>query len=610
MCLLKNKIAIKMSETVALVEFFGKQFNIPQYQRGYRWEEQEVRELLDDLWEFQKNSDKGEFYCLQPIVVQESKTNGNGFDVLDGQQRLTTLFIILSYLEDRIKEEGYSDNIYKLDYEIRKNCVEFLSKKKFTSINEENIDFFHISKAYSVVDAWFKDDKHRGAKSKLVPILMDKSDASNKNVRFIWYAVSPEINPIEVFIRLNVGKIPLTDAELIKALLLQSDKYPKEHLEIINKKLFEIGSEWDKIEYALQEEELWYFLNNNENSKPTHIEFIFDMIAEKANHKHNFFEKKPSKYATFLILSKYLNYLINEDERKDILKAVNKVWEEVTEYFEYFKEWYDNRELYHLIGYLIVYKNVTRVDIDTLISLSKENTKSAFLKHLKQEVAKIVTISKDKALLNLSYENDKEKIHQILLWHNVITTSKSDKEKARFPFNLYKQTKKKEKWSLEHIHAQNSEELKKLEDQKNWLKDHIRSFETMPDKNEKLTKDMQKLVKIDKFAESDFNEIKERVYKFINKFSKINEKEQDSIKNLCLVDAKTNSMLNNSIFDVKREIIKREEVKGRYIPICTRNVFLKTYTEYPTNNAYWTADDRECYYKSIENIYNEFINLK
>ena len=86
-----------MDQTVALIELFGKDFIIPHYQRGFRWEAQEVEELLDDLWNFEKTSNKGEFYCLQPIVLQQK--GENIFHVLDGQQRLTTLYLIVTFLE-------------------------------------------------------------------------------------------------------------------------------------------------------------------------------------------------------------------------------------------------------------------------------------------------------------------------------------------------------------------------------------------------------------------------------------------------------------------------------------------------------------------------------
>src|SRR5690606_28784307 len=118
-----------------------------------------------------------------------------------------------------------------------------------------------------------------------------------------------------------------------------------------------------------------------------------------------------------------------------------------------------------------------------------------FKKHLESEIGKLVLVNKkrkdsngneyDVELENLNYENedqqsnDRNEIHKILLSHNVYASLKSDKEKARFPFNLYKQTKRNEKWSLEHIHAQNSEYIIRKENQQTWLKDHIQSLKRM-----------------------------------------------------------------------------------------------------------------------------------
>jgi uncharacterized protein with ParB-like and HNH nuclease domain len=129
----------------AICELMGQTFTIPHYQRGYRWEDQEVTELLDDLWAFQELSEKGDFYCLQPIVLQQNK-NG-GYDVLDGQQRLTTLYLILVYLEKSIKEHGcYPQSLFSLNYTTRNECEKFLADKKFSSgdTDSSNIDFYHI----------------------------------------------------------------------------------------------------------------------------------------------------------------------------------------------------------------------------------------------------------------------------------------------------------------------------------------------------------------------------------------------------------------------------------------------------------------------------------
>ena len=610
-----------MEQTVALIDLFGKDFIIPHYQRGFRWEAQEVEELLDDLWNFEKTSNKGEFYCLQPIVLQQK--GKNIFHVLDGQQRLTTLYLIVTFLEEIRNDSGYNQPLFTLDYETRTDCRTFLEEKKFkASIDESNIDYFHICKAYETIKNWFASSKHAGAKMKLVPVLMDKNDKGNRNVRFIWYEAENNVNPIEIFIRLNVGKIPLTDAELTKALLLQSDKYDEKELKFIQRRLFELASEWDSIEYTLQNNEFWYFLCNQSNVKPTHIEFIFDLIADKLLNEKSYFEKKPIKHATFLILSEYLQDLI-ENEKLSRIKAVENIWEQVTEYFEYFREWFQNRTLYHYIGYLIAVKG--NQIIDSLIIQSKTLAKKQFIGFLEKEIGKIILVNKKRKdtdgneyqvkLENLNYENEDQKtndipeIHKILLVHNVQASLKSDKEKARFPFNLYKQTKRIEKWSLEHIHAQNSESIIKKENQVTWLNDHIQSLSNQNNSTfDKLISRMKTLKQMQEIEQELFENLVIDVYSAIKEATDFDESRLHNISNLCLVDANTNSKLNNSVFDVKREKIKERELAGHYIPVCTRNVFLKAYTSYPVNNAYWTDADREGYLANIRETYNYFVN--
>jgi uncharacterized protein with ParB-like and HNH nuclease domain len=69
-----------------------KNFIIPAYKRGYRWTKRQVEELLNDIRDFQKESEskpKEAFYCLQPLVVSEIES---GWVLIDGQQRLTTIY--------------------------------------------------------------------------------------------------------------------------------------------------------------------------------------------------------------------------------------------------------------------------------------------------------------------------------------------------------------------------------------------------------------------------------------------------------------------------------------------------------------------------------------
>lgn len=592
----------------AICELMGQTFTIPHYQRGYRWEDQEVTELLDDLWAFQKDKDSGDFYCLQPIVLQQNE-KGN-YDVLDGQQRLTTLYLLLVYLEERRKDDGYLQPLFSLNYSTREKCEEFLSAKTFSNneIDSSNIDFYHICKAYQCIDKWFKDEKHSGAKGKILNILLDKTEKGNRNVKVIHYEVENETNPIDVFIRLNVGKIPLTDAELTKALLLQSDKYPPKELDFNKMKLYNIANEWDFIETTLQERAFWYFLNDNSNAKSTHIEFIFDLLANKINTDKQYFKIKPKKYATFLIFSEYLQDLLDNGKLSRI-EAVEKIWSSVIEYFEYFKEWFQNRTLYHYVGLLIALKDNNI--IESIVQKAKEFSKSKFKEYLEREIA--IIIKNKKPIDKLAYEDengrksDYQDIIKVLLLHNIHTTLRSEKEKPRFPFELYKE----QNWSLEHIHARNSQSLTDTTKQKEWLSDHIKSLSNSNIEgsyNELISK-MEGMISQNEVDNTTFENIEEEVYELLEKNFEFGSDENiHLIKNLCLLDKATNSQLNNSVFDVKREIIKKRELTGYYIPVCTKNVFLKAYTAYPTTNVYWTKTDRDDYFKDIENTYNFFVN--
>ena len=141
-----NKISLK-----CIFDLLSYHFIIPSFQRGYRWTQQQVNDLLDDIWEFTQKDEKPkrEFYCLQPVVVAPEDA---GYSVIDGQQRLTTIYIILSVLND-IKKIITEEN-FTLEYKTRKDSEEFL-KNIDLSRKEENIDYYHICKAYETIVQWF-----------------------------------------------------------------------------------------------------------------------------------------------------------------------------------------------------------------------------------------------------------------------------------------------------------------------------------------------------------------------------------------------------------------------------------------------------------------------
>jgi hypothetical protein len=98
----------------------------------------------------------------------------------------------------------------------------------------------------------------------------------NEHIHIIWYEVSSDEDAVSLFTRLNIGRIPLTNAELVKALFLSRKNG------IDDKKQLEITTAWDIIEKELHNESLWFFISNEDPiCYPTRIELIFDLMANK-----------------------------------------------------------------------------------------------------------------------------------------------------------------------------------------------------------------------------------------------------------------------------------------------------------------------------------------
>ena len=337
-------------------QLLGKKFYIPSFQRGYRWGEKQVKDLLEDIWEFFNipKKDEGEFYCLQPIIVKKENTQ---YRLIDGQQRLTTIFLILSYLKLYMEDLGYKN--FNIEYETREKSQEFLETiKDIKNIDETNVDYYYMSKAFLIIKDWFEENPTR--KMNFFNTLTDCNIKDNKdlanNVRVIWYEISDSEDEIDVFTRINSGKIPLTNAELIKALFLNSKNFKNEEKNI---KQIEISKEWDEIEYTLQNNELWSFIAKNKNY-PTRIELIFDILSQ-SNSK--------DKYATYRYFA----------EQKNIINLWSENDNNVKKIFLSLKYWFENRKLYHLIGYLISQEIKT---IDKIYNTFKQNTKTDFIKLL------------------------------------------------------------------------------------------------------------------------------------------------------------------------------------------------------------------------------------
>lgn len=618
-------------------DLLQENFFVPRYQRGYRWGEQEITELLDDILQYYKATQNREnriskFYCLQPVVVKRRQwlVNVNdkkeGWELIDGQQRLTTILLILNYLEDIRKLLGGNLNIYTIDFETRENCKVFFENKTYkSSIDDSNVDYYHISQGYEYINQWFLKSTH---KLEILNTLLK----SEYNVSIIWYeAESTSLNnddsSIDLFTRLNDGKIPLTDAELIKALILQADLYPTIEERFAKQRLFEIATEWDSIEAKLQDEKMWLFVNDTSYNPSSKIEFIFKLLADKWNEfqkqslvKYDLIAGKPKHYE-FLVFSKYLankrsEHINNSLEEIDVMLPINGIWKEIKEMFSKFYEWYNDHNMFHYLGYLFAIEKNKDDLIRELINLKID--KKAFETNIKARIGTAIKImSKDKEtgvvkqLNQITYNEDNPEIIKILLLFNINTLIEHKKENARFPFHLFK---KEKITSIEHIHPQNPPSLDTNEERaKTWLNNHKLSLNSLKkERNDKSVIIDVLIIKIDdllrKFDKEAFKNIFSEIIEIYTDISNFKENELHTLYNLALVDKDTNSQLNNSFFDIKREILKVNKL-GRYIPFCTQRTFSKFYSNSPNDMIFWNTDDRVNYYNAIEKVYLSFTSL-
>ena len=237
-------------------------FWIPAYQRGFRWTPLQVTQLLDDIWEFILDSEEGSrqaFYCLQPLVIK-AKDDG-AYEVIDGQQRLTTIYILLTYLDKIASLLGKQR--FEIHFETRGEANEPFLANIDLDRADENIDFFHICNAYHAIETWFSD-RDQMHKLKLLQHLLN-DDEAGRNVKVIWFELAVSENPVNAFARLNVGKIPLTNDELIRALFLNRSNGTEVDATSLQLK---IAYEWDQLEKALQVDPFWFFLNNESGNSP------------------------------------------------------------------------------------------------------------------------------------------------------------------------------------------------------------------------------------------------------------------------------------------------------------------------------------------------------
>ena len=434
----------KPLDLVPISELISSDFNfyVPSYQRGYRWGADQVNQLIEDLEEFEKyhySSDKNKFYCLQPLVVKERCNQiieVNGLEVIDGQQRLTTILLLLQALHlrkrilegDAPSEVKACPNVYSIQYETREDSIAWLPelnkiiekdpsyKNKFVNAN---CDYFHFAEvfttAYNKMKDWDEDQ------------VSDFGKVLRKGTRFIWYYPTESAGTnTDIFDRLNAGKIGLNNAELIKALFVQNSNWSANDLAYVKT----LSLEWNSMENRLQNKELWGFIYRSRHpfAYDTHIEYLFDLLQKKED-----VHRDTTTYTFNRYLDSYRQMMnTNLAGQEGKAEWVRKKWTEVKELFDTLNEWYNYKPVYHRVGFVLEY--VASEDVLSLrnkLDGKKHSKRIEILDGIiKEELNKIKS-------QQLFY--GKAQMSEILFFYNILLEDRRISDNARFSFADYKQ---------------------------------------------------------------------------------------------------------------------------------------------------------------------------
>ena len=548
-----------------LVGDIAGSFRVARYQRGYRWGQLEVERLLNDIWE-----SKGEPYSLQPVVVKRDDRESS-WELVDGQQRLTTLYLIFVYMQRAGLKNV--DPPYSISYDTRPKSTEYL-RELDPALAGNNIDYFHLHAAYACIRVWFEQ---RGSTPiKRQEVADDIFRYLCKSVRVIWYVAPKGMDSTKLFTRLNVGRIPLTDAELFKALLLSRSHGGAGTTD----RTHEIAAQWDSIERDLQHPDIWAFVADEATTdSPTRITLLLDTLA--GGHRG----RARPLFHTFDVLREKV-------EQSNPMT----VWNQVVELHALVIGWFDNRDHYHKIGYLVTVGK----RFSDLVDLASGKTKSEFGSILDARIRETLNLTPSEVMA-LSYESDAHTCALLLLLMNVETVRRMKDSTEKYSFRIHR----RQDWSLEHIHAQHAESLTKAEQWKDWLRLHRDALADLNSVDKVRREELLRRIDAlgDKIERPVFQELARDVtaaFTFADASTSATAHSVHSMSNLALLASGHNSALNNAVFEVKRRRILNLDQQGAYIPICTRQVFLKYFTDADAQQIhFWSTQDREAYLKTI-----------
>lgn len=590
-------------------------YNIPEYQRGYKWTAENASVLLSDLKNFHDNSVRGErcgitdsFYCLQNITLFKNDAK-NCYNVVDGQQRLTTLMILLAWLD---RADLVAD---KLKYSIREDTHHFIQDYVLTkkiwedpTVEAKHKDEFYIRQVAKAIAKWFDEEKnwYEANKEAFTTTILQKT-------RLIVNLLDGEEE--QIFANLNGGKVPLDGADLLRAVLItHSAKEKVEPVDFYDEESYELLYNEYRVRMGMELDEMnaWW---SRKEVKTFFEQFIPDKVMKEAV-GHFDYKKFPINILYMLYFSKeaqegdafsfrFFEYGVDKnewigDDNWEMYVDIKRLHEEM-------QEWFADKTIYHYLGYLFFRHKGKKLEEDRLTfqrvykqweqSVSKDEFKSwlkqqiCFLLFNQEEIEENgqslqeTFINSIKKIADSDWYGRREELIDVLVLMDVCLTLQS-KSMDRLPVEAFTRSNGED---IEHILSQTPNEEDTID-------------ENTYERNVAFLKDLKAEGKIDdeKLKEFEGGYSPEKADKMKRELNRIG---LNSIGNLVLLHESINRGYGNDSYLAKREKITQHffggNEKKRYIRPHTLNVFVKGHEKRDQALEKWTVDDIS---KNAENI--------
>lgn len=260
------------SDKLLVKDVFSKWFRIPEYQRPYVWDKDQVMELLDDVMQARTSNPDSQYFLgsmvLRKNIKEEGNTKYEEYDLLDGQQRLTTLFLITAVVRDLTPKSNFSrlkschetiyqmanpdDNIperLRIVFDIRDQVKDFVNEyikedggtikedelKHKIANSEEDISIRNMAKAILNIREYFTNNS-----------IDDFFPYLRSNVLMIYVSADELEDAFRLFTVMNSRGVKLRNSDIIKADNLGQIKD--------NTKRLEYAKKWEDTESYFAED--------------------------------------------------------------------------------------------------------------------------------------------------------------------------------------------------------------------------------------------------------------------------------------------------------------------------------------------------------------------